>query len=52
MSLNYNTTKKLLKFFSLQRSVKTTIKILYDKGFFDIYANADKVIEDFSFTTR
>ena len=36
----------------IQRAVKTTIQILYDKGLFDNYANADKVLEDFSFTTR
>ena len=36
----------------IQRAVKTTIKILYDKGLFDNYANADKVFEDFLFTTR
>ena len=35
-----------------QRAVKTTIQILYDKGLFDKYANADKVLEDFLFTTR
>ena len=35
-----------------QRAVKTTIQILYDKGLFDNYANADKVLEDFLFTTR
>ena len=27
------------------------IQILYDKGLFDNYANADKVLEDFLFTT-
>ena len=27
----------------IQRVVKTTIQILYDKGLFDNYANADKV---------
>ena len=32
--------------------MKTTIQILYDKGLFDNYANADKVLEDFLFTTR
>ena len=32
--------------------MKTRIQILYDKGLFDNYANADKVLEDFSFTTR
>ena len=36
----------------VQRAVKTTIQILYDKGLFDKYANADKVLEDFLFTTR
>ena len=36
----------------IQRAVKTTIQILYDKGLFDNYANADKVSEDFLFTTR
>ena len=36
----------------IQRVVKTTIQILYDKGLFDNYANADKVLEDFLFTTR
>ena len=35
-----------------QRAVKTTIQILYDKGLFDNYQNADKVLEDFLFTTR
>ena len=36
----------------IQRAVKTTIQILYEKGLFDNYANADKVLEDFLFTTR
>ena len=36
----------------IQRAVKTTIQILYDKGLFDNYAKADKVLEDFLFTTR
>ena len=31
----------------IQRAVKTTIQILFDKGLFDNYANADKVLEDF-----
>ena len=35
----------------IQRAVKTTIQILYDKGLFDNYTNADKVLEDFLFTT-
>ena len=35
-----------------QRAVKTTIQILYDRGLFDNFQNADKVLEDFLFTTR
>ena len=36
----------------IHRVVKITIQILYDKGLFDNYANADNVLEDFLFTTR
>ena len=36
----------------IQRAVKTTIQILYDKGLFDKFQNANKVLEDFLFTTR
>ena len=36
----------------IQRAVKTTIQILYDKGLFDNFQNADNVLEDFLFTTR
>ena len=36
----------------IQRAVKTTIQKLYDKGLFGSYANGDKVLEDFLFTTR
>ena len=36
----------------IQRAVKTTIQILYDKGLFDKFQNTDKVLEDFLFTTR
>ena len=35
-----------------RRAVKTTIQVLYDRGLFDNYANADKVLEDFLFVTR
>ena len=31
----------------IQRAVKTTIQILYDKGLLDNYANSDKVLEIF-----
>ena len=36
----------------IQRAVKTTIQIFYDKGLFDDYANAEEVIKDFLFVTR
>ena len=48
--LQYN--KQNVEDILIQRAVKTTIQILYDKGLFDNYANADKVSEDFLFTTR
>ena len=44
--------KQSVEEISIQRAVKTTIQILYDKGLFDNYANADKVLEDFLFTPR
>ena len=48
--LQYN--KQSVEEILVQRAVKTTIQILYDKGLFDNYANADKVLEDFLFVTR
>ena len=48
--LQYN--KQSVEDILFQRAVKTAIQILYDKGLFDSYANADKVLEDFLFTTR
>ena len=48
--LQYN--KQNVEDILIQRAVKTTIQILYDKGLFDNYANADKVLEDFLFPTR
>ena len=48
--LQYN--KQNVEDILIQRAVNTTIQILYDKGLFDNYANADKVLEDFLFTTR
>ena len=36
----------------IQRSVKTTIQILCDKGLFDNFQNVDEVLGDFLFTTR
>ena len=44
--------KQAVEDFLIQRAEKTTIQILYDEGLFDNYANADKVLEDFLFTTR
>ena len=48
--LQYN--KQSVEDISIKRAVKTTIQILYDKGLFDNYANADKVLEEILFTTR
>ena len=48
--LQYN--KQNVEDILIQRAVKTTIQRLYDKGLFDNYATADKVLEDFLFTTR
>ena len=48
--LQYN--KQAVEEILIQRAVKTTIQILYDKGLFDNYTNADKVLEDFLFTSR
>ena len=45
LKLQYN--KQNVEDILIQRAVKTTIQILYDKGLFDNYANADKVLEDF-----
>ena len=49
-NLQYN--KQNVEDILIQRAVKTTIQILYDKGLFDKFQNADKVLEDFLFTTR
>ena len=48
--LQYN--KQNVEEILIQRVVKTTIQILYDKGLFDKFQNADEVLEDFLFTTR
>ena len=50
LKLQYN--KQSVEEILIQRSVKTTIQILCDKGLFDNYANADKILEDCLFTTR
>ena len=48
--LHYN--KQSIEKISIQRAVKTTIEILYDKGLFDSFPNADKVLKNFLFVTR
>ena len=48
--LQYN--KQSVEDILIQRAVKTTIQILHDKGLFDSFPNADKVLEDFLFVTR
>ena len=48
--LQYN--KQSVEDILIQKAVKTTIQILYDKGLFDKFQNADKILEDFLFTTR
>ena len=50
LKLQYN--KQNVEDILIQRAVKTTIQILYDKELFDKFQNADKVLEDFLFTTR
>ena len=48
--LQYN--KQSVEGILIQRAVKTTIQIIYDKGLFDNFQNADNVLEDFLFRTR
>ena len=48
--LRYN--KQNVEDILIQRAVKTTIQILYDKGLFDKFQIADKVLEDSLFTIR
>ena len=48
--LQYN--KQKVEDILIQKSVKTTIQKLYDKGLFDNFQNSDKVVEDLLFTTR
>ena len=48
--LQYN--KQSVEFISIRRAVKTTIQILYDRGLFDNFQNAEEVLKVFLFTTR
>ena len=57
MGKNYNEiklqhNKQSLEGTLIQRAVKTTIQIPYDKGLFDNYANADEALKVFLFVTR
>ena len=48
--LQYN--KQSVEEILIERAVKTTMQIFYVEWVFGNYANADKVLEDFLFTTR
>ena len=48
--IQYN--KQSVEEILVQRAVKTTIQILYDRGLFDNFQNAEEVLKDFLFTTR
>ena len=50
LKLQYN--KQSVEEVLVQRAVKTTIQILYDKRLFDNCANADTVLQFFLFTSR
>ena len=45
IKLNYN--KQSVEETLIQRAVKTTIQVLYDKDFFDNFQKTDKVLKDF-----
>ena len=48
--LQYN--KQNIEEILIQGALKTTIQILYDKGLFDNFQNAEEVLKDFLFTVR
>ena len=48
--LQYN--KQSVEEIFIQRAVKTTIQIHYDKGMFDKFQNADEVFKKIFMTTR
>ena len=48
--LQYN--KQNVEDILIERAVKTTIQILYDRGLFGNFRNAEEVLKDFSFVTR
>ena len=48
--LQYN--KQNVEDILIQRAVKTTIQVLYDRGSFDNFQDAEEVLKDFLFVTR
>ena len=44
--------KQSVEEFLIQRTVKATIQIFYDKGVFDKFDNTDEVLKDFLLTER
>ena len=51
----YNELKDLERFNEgvlIEKAVKTTIQILYDKGLFDSYNNADEALKDYQLIER
>ena len=48
--LQYN--KQNVEDILIQGAVKTTLQILYDRGLFDNFQNAEEVLKDFLFTAR
>ena len=48
--IQYN--KQNIEDILIERAVKTTIQILYNRGLFDNFQNAEEVLKDFLFTTR
>ena len=50
VKLQYN--KQNVEDILIQRAVKTTIQILYDRGLFDNFQNGEEVLKDFLITTR
>ena len=45
-------SKQSIEEVSIQRAVKTTTQIFFDKGLFDFSAKADEVLKNFLFVTR
>ena len=52
MEFKLQDNKQFVEDILIQRAVKATIQILYDKSLFDIFRIAEEVLKDFLFTTR